>query len=344
MALPLVVGLRLALLAATVGGTRSGALGELDLTADGGERHAADRGWRAGGDLAVTLYLGGRRVVDDATPLALQPFLQRASTARLGLGGAGYRLGPLGLDHDGAGWQARATLAVDVYVSESFALVGRAGVTFDRYSVDDHDGFGPGTVAPGVARSSLVLDGEAALAYRVADLRVDLGLTLAPRRDEELAPAGASQAQADAVAGRRAAGFAPSVRPGGLLRLRTVLLEHIDIAATVRSLERGAGADVTIDYYPSHRVGLLSGIGGAHERLRPELPESVRCVNDAPTATAVAAAPCVGDRLGLRVGFSFWASPRFGLVALYTPTFYAPTLDAAGTVDNRVSVTLSSRF
>ena len=328
MAHPLVVGLRLGLLAATSGGTHGESRGQVDIALDGGERHSDTRGWRAGGDLALTLWLG-HRVIDDATPIAVQPFLQRASSLRMALGGAAFTRGPLGLDHDGFGFGVRASLAADVYLSDAFAVSARVGVAEDRVRIDPFDGAPSSAVPDTTHRSSLVVDGDLAFGYRLADLRVDLGLSIAPRRDLVTVADGTSQG-----------GFALTAYPGGFLRLRTVLLEHIDIAATVRSLDHGAGADITIDYYPSHRLGLLSGIGGAHERLRPDLPTAFHCTLDAASTTT----GCLGDSVALRVGFGFWASPRFALTALYQPAFYSPTITTFATVDNRVHVTLSTRF
>src|SRR4051812_25930710 len=90
--------LLLGLLPAVIDGSGALSRGELSLSLEGGyfaDARGASASAILGGSLSAIFFLD-HKVKDDATPLPLQPFLQRAATLRLGLRGALYPDGGLG--------------------------------------------------------------------------------------------------------------------------------------------------------------------------------------------------------------------------------------------------------
>lgn len=241
---------------------------------------------------------------DDATPIALQPFLQRASAITLTVGGGSLAASttpaiPLGDLARGAR-RGRAAAAAEVYLAPWLALVGGAGYRFAAW-----------TNAPAGGRRDLA-SYRAGAALRLGDLRLAAGLDGATVFDD-----------------------ATTTYLRGFVEVRAVLLEHIDVAAAAGFRAGSGDAVLHVDYYPSRALGLLAGVfGGRNADPFPDAGAEAALAGHDPIGAR-------GDHLGFLVGFSYWASPSLGVSATWAPAWI--TDGAAGASDQRVLLTLGGR-
>jgi hypothetical protein len=150
------------------------------------------------------------------------------------------------------------------------------------------------------------VSGGLGLGLRLGDVRIDLAATLRPTWSDG--------DWLDAARWRQ-----PDVR----LALRLVLLEHIDLGFAVTAVPDGAWGEFDWNYYPSRRLGLLAAVGGGSGAIDP--------------------GPTDEQRLFARVGFSWWASRRFGLTAFFAPVWRV-TDAGAGLLDVHFLVELHTRL
>ena len=248
-------------------------------------------------ELRATVFLDP--VTDDATPIALQPYLQRASTLSLRAAGA-Y------LDS-----QERLTGALDVladlYLSDYLVLTATAGAT---------ELTSPRTRSLPAGSKILVTPFRAAagVAFRLGDLRIDVGYRYAPA---------ASTVPAFDLFQRLPEGAPLRGGGGAVLGLRAVLVERIDVRLGMEvSFAGDVYGEFRCDYYPSRRMGLLWGIDFQH---------GPSVLYDASTnfgpMPLPRESPEIWDRFGARFGLSWWWTRRVGITGSYAAQWYFPTLN-----------------
>jgi hypothetical protein len=304
---PILLALAVAL-PATPWGRVSGS--EFSLTVEGAHAEVLPAGQPASTSAAagsvtaaLTLFPGGVR--DDPTPIALQPFLQRAShlTVAATFGTLDAPPGGAGGDLAASRSETRASASAEVFVHPSVAITGATGFRLDDAS-------------PSARRFAVPL--RIGLAARLGDLRIEVAWDGAWLRDDR--PAAAQR-------------FTSRLTTD----LRAVLVNHIDLALGALAGEGRIEAWFQATYYPTRRLGLTAGgSGGGHGDL---LVPSFASARD-PSAAAPFELPGAAH-FGCRIGFSYWPTPALGLVAHYGATWISG--DTAGATDQRAVVTLLGR-
>lgn len=226
----LAAALGLALLPVEVAGSAASARLQLDAGAEVQPLTIAGDPGPVAPLVSLALTVFPRRVVDDATPLPLQPFLQRSGAITLRARGA---------LHGGRALGADVELAADVYARPWLALTAELGGAF------------AGPIEPGAPspRELAPLRAAAGLGLRWGDLRLDLGFRYAPGRALGPLPEQAT------------------LRGGGAVvaGVRAVLVEHIDLSASVAtSLAGDVIGRLAVDYHPARRLSLSWGLLFGH--------------------------------------------------------------------------------
>lgn len=274
-----------------------------DLVLPAGSSTPAGAG---GGAAMAALTIFPRGVRDDPTPIALQPFLQRASSLTLGAS-LHYLDAPLvaaGGDLDASAHRARVGASAEVFLTSFVALTAGAGYL----AVDATPRLSPWWAIPL----------QLGVALRIGPLRVAVGYDGAYLYGEPLIARGrvASRVTTD---------------------LRAVLVNHIDLALGVLAGEGRVEAYVDAAYYPSRRLGLTAGgFGGGHDgNLVPVAGDARVLDGRAPIELPGAA------HFGCRIGFSYWPTRALGVAVRYQATWLSG--DSAGVTDQRGVLTLVGR-
>jgi hypothetical protein len=260
-----------------------------------------------GEDVGARATIFHRRIDDDDSAPALQPFLQRAWSFSVAAGGSAadiawpaWALNPVEpsayfvqvRSTDRAGW---GSLSADGYVGRWLYVGAHFGVRYDSWAPEPSEqligGFGnitpisSGTVAQ-LTSSELALDAAAAVGLRWHDLLLSAGWSVAPYRvgNETL-----------------------HVRfwGGAFIDVRAVVRRRVELSAHVAVLDGGASADGSVTVWLRRRFGLTLGGEGGHG--------------------AFADSSARFDRAGGYAGFAWWLSPRIAASLRYAPAWQSPT-------------------
>lgn len=235
-----------------------------------------------GGYLAATVFL--RRLVDDGTPLSLQPFLQRVGGVHVSAYGSGYKsqLDRSGeLLFEGRGASGGGGLSLDAYVRRFLALTASFSAqyaTVSSYTADSAAGLPMNTSGTTVAMSSAL-----GVGLRVADTRIDLGYSVALNSFDGGA-------------------FTVPFWGGATAAVRTVIKQYVDLSLGVSVIDQGASGNVAFALYPDNNLSLFASVGYAHGILytRVTTPQ---------------------DRVFGSIGGSMWLSRRVAAILSYAPAW-----------------------
>lgn len=273
--------------------------GEAALTLDGGYEsigYDAHPGKFHGSALSLdaaidaTVYL--RRVVDEARPYALQPYLQRTSTLSLSAAlGEDVGASEEQVDHPTTR-RGGVGLEGEIFVHPALALTFGLGYRFRTSSRVENP------VTPD-------------------DLRAALGLALR-LGDHRLAASVESYYEGGAPFG------GDNLR--GRLDLRLVFLEHIDVHLGATANAHGVDALLYGTWYPSKRLGLSGGGFGGGTDGALFFPDA----GDLRLLEGHSPVPIDGAvHFGLHIGFTYYASANLGVSLRYVAAFVANGVDGA---------------
>lgn len=190
----------------------------------------------ASGSLSVTRFLAP--LVDDDAPRSLQPFLQRASSIYIGVGGGGFvtRNPNAGQDRTDTNFDANAGL--DIYLSRYFAVTGELSYGFDVL----HD--------VGVDQDSHLFSGSAGFGLRFGDVLFDASYTFT----------------ADDVDGS----FAPIRWGSATITAFCVFDRRFTLNIWGTALQDGGEGGLELGYYVTQDFGAFLGGLGARGQLYSE--------------------------------------------------------------------------
>jgi hypothetical protein len=193
--------------------------------------HAVDGG--AGPTLTI---FADRRVVDDDSPLSLQPFLQRLTTLQLFVGGNGRALTqarPGSVENQAIG---KGSIAADAYVHRNVAVTASLGVEYS------HDSLGA------LSSDSVSLPVSFGIGVRVGDLRMDLGYSIVVENPDKNA----------------SVPFLGDVS----LTAHLVVRRKIELILATNATDGGAQARFSFEYFLQRNLGVFASAWGGSLRQR----------------------------------------------------------------------------
>ncbi len=280
---------------------------EIALTLDGAHDSIGVPTGTAGatsidGAVAATLYL--RPVTDEARPIALQPFLQRAGSLHFAATVGDLGASPLG------GLRTGASLGGDLFVHRAVSIAFEGGYRF-------LDG-----VAPGASSSYVPL--SLGLGLWWGDVRLGLG--------------------ADGVWSSRDGFGGDSVRGRLDLRAVFVEHIELSTgaAANAHSIDAYLRAAYYPSKHLGLLGGGWGGGTSGATRF-PDVTDTEAQLGHAPfDLRAIEARPAADQaHFGCFVGFSYWATPRLGAIVHYDVTWISA--DGVGATDQRAVLTIAAR-
>jgi hypothetical protein len=192
---------------------------------------------QGGGALAATMYLGDG-VVDDDSPLTLQPFLQRRSAASLSGGGSGFDLWARWWDRHGAA--GNVGLAIGGYPQRNVYLTASFGARYQTWRDSDWTG------APYPDKTVWDLPASVGAGVRVHDVLVMAGWSVDPTR------------------GTNSTKFSVPFWGGAYVSGRAVLNRRTDLDASVAVANKGARASLGVERFFGRRLGVWLSLAGGH--------------------------------------------------------------------------------
>jgi len=238
-------------------------------------------GARANGNADITVY-PATPLVDDASPLSLQAFLQRTTALSLNAGGQ-YLFSNYTPTANGGTYKqdyVPASASARVFVTDSVAILGNAGVDYL------HDDRAP-AVGLGSTRDEWEPWGQVGIDAR----RGDAGLSL------QWQVVGVSQS----VSGQPAVWRNPFWGRFSLAG-RLVIDRRWDLTASATVIPDGAEGRVALAYYPTKELGLSLFVQGDHGQIYWDSSTDYDSVMGGPA-------------------ISYWFTHRTSLSVAYSPTW-----------------------